>query len=512
MMRTAGARIWFVLGLAVVLSAADVQDVGLVDAAKAADWDLVRALLQEEADVNEVRGDGTTPLIWASYWGNPEIVDVLIGAGADANVASDLGVTALWPAAEHGNAAIVERLLDAGADPNAALLSGETPVMTAARAGYVEIVELLLASGADPNTAATRGHTALMWATAQRHPEVVDVLLAHGAEVDARSGDWAQYYQKGGGSAPHPDDEFWLQEGGFTPLLFAARAGDLASAKLLVAAGADVNDQTAGGMSATTLAIHAVRPTAGYIPLPGDFQGGGAVLPAGAAFASPNVLPPNDAEDLVEFLLEQGAEANGDEYGHSALHAAVLRRSERVIRALLAHGADPNVQLRSAMNYQRDSYDFYLDLPLEGATEGATPFWLAAHFGLPNIMHLLAESGADPLFALYVEYWGRGNRTEGWTASTEGTTTALMAALGMPRGISGFAVSEDLLEREALALEAVKLTVELGVDVNVTNANGNTALDAAKALEYGSVVEFLIENGAVDGAGADSLRGRRFFR
>ena len=511
-MRTSGARSSLVFGLAVVLSAAGVQDPGLVDAAKEADWDLVRALLQESPDVNEVRGDGSTALIWASYWDNPEIVDLLIDAGADVNVASDLGVTALWPAAEHGSAAITERLLDAGADPNAALLSGETPVMTAARAGYVEVVKLLLDRGADANQRATREHTALMWATAQRHPEVVELLLAHGADVHARSGSWPQYYQKGGGSTPHPDDEFWQQEGGFTPLLFAARVGDLASAKLLVAAGADVSDQTAGGMSATTLAIHAVSPSAGYIPVPGDFQGGGAVLPAGAAFASPDALPSNDAEELIEFLLEQGADPNGDAYGHTALHAAVLRRSERAIRALLAHGADPNVPLRAAMNYQRDSYDFYLDLPLEGATEGATPFWLAARYGQPNIMRLLAEYGADPLWALYVEYWGENQDGGGWTISTEGTTTALMAALGMPRGISGYAESEDPVEREALALEAVKLTVELGVDVNVANANGNTALDAAGALEYQSVIEFLIENGAVEGAGADSLRGRRFFR
>ena len=507
MMRTAGAQSLFVFGLAVVLSAAGVRDPGLVDAAREADWDLVRALLQEAADVNEVRGDGTTALIWASYWDNPEIVDLLIGAGADVNVASDLGVTALWPAAEHGNAAITERLVDAGADPNAALLSGETPVMTAARAGYVEVVKLLLDGGADANPTATREHTALMWAAAQGHPEVVDALLAQGADVHARSGSWPQYYQKGGGSAPHPDDEFWLQEGGFTPLLFAARMGELASAKLLVAAGADVNDQTAAGMSATTLAIHAISPRAGYIPVPGDFQGGGAVLPAGASFASPDALPSNDAEELVEFLLEQGADPDLDAYGHTALHAAILRRNERAVRALLAHGADPNVPLQSAMNYRRDSYDFYLDLPLEGATDGATPFWLAARFGQPNVMRMLAEHGADPLWALYVEGWGGGNRTQGWTMRTEGTTTALMAALGMPR-VSGFAQANDRAEREASALEAVKLAVEFGVDVNVANANGTTALDAAKGLGYQPVIEFLVENGAVDGVG--SLGGGRF--
>ncbi len=503
MTRAAGARSLFVLGLAAILCAARVQEPGIAGAAKAADWDLVRALLRESPDADDVLGDGTTALIWASYWENPEIVELLIAADADVNAASDLGVTALWPAAEHGSLAIAGILLDAGADPDAALMSGETPVMTAARGGHVEVVELLLARGADPNTRATREHTALMWAAAGRHPEVVEALLAGGADVHARSGSWAQYYQKGGGSSPHPDDEFWVQEGGFTPLLFAARAGDLASARLLVAAGADVNDRTAGGMSATTVAVHAVAPRAGLVPVPGEFQGGGAVLPAGAAFASPHALPPSDAEELVEFLLEEGADPNADEYGHAAIHAAILRRSERAVRTLLAHGADPNATLRSAMNYQRDSYDFYFDLPLEGASEGARPFWLAARFGQPNVMRLLADAGADPLWSLYVEHWGAGNRTAGWTTRTEGTTTALMAALGMPR-VVGFAQPNDPAEREADTLEAVRIAVELGIDVNAANADGVTALDAARRFGYQSVTDFLIENGAVGGEEARS--------
>ena len=50
--------------------------------------------------------------------------------------------------------------------------------------------------------------------------------------------------------------------------------------------------------------------------------------------------------------------------------------------------------------------------------------------------------------------------------------------------------------REALMLEAVKLAVEAGVDVNAANTDGRTALDAAQALKYQTVVAFLIERGA----------------
>ena len=121
-------------------------------------------------------------------------------------------------------------LLDFGADPDLALLAGETPVMTAARGGHAEVLELLLSKGADPNVQATRNQTALMWAAAERHPEAVEVLLDHGADVNSRSDSWRQLWQTMNTvlHAP-PEDKVWVDEGGYTPLLFAARVGDLAA-------------------------------------------------------------------------------------------------------------------------------------------------------------------------------------------------------------------------------------------------------------------------------------------
>ena len=149
---------------------------------------------------------------------------------------------------------MVRRLLEAGANPNLALLSGETPLMVASRSGYPDVVELLLAKGANTNAHGTRGQTALMWAVSQQHPDVVKVLLAHHADLNLRSDVWTDVmavpphgYLPYNKSVPH---------GGETALMFAARVGDLASAKLLVAAGANVNDADAWGISATTLAAH----------------------------------------------------------------------------------------------------------------------------------------------------------------------------------------------------------------------------------------------------------------
>ena len=470
------------------------SDIRIVHAAKSAQWDALRVLLEQGADVTEVAGDGATALHWASHWDNLEIAELLIRAGADVNAATDLGITPLWPASLNGNAAMVRKLLEAGADPNRAHLSGETPVMTAARGGHADVVETLLAKGADLNVRATRGQTALMWAASQGHADAVEVLIRHGADVHARSDVWSELWQMLEGADVHPDYLAWMQEGGLTPLLFAARVGNLAVAKLLVAAGADVNDETAGGLSATILAVHSVTDHDGYLPesyTPGPLGGGQR--------ASPAANPPSDGEELVEFLLVQGADPNADAAGYTALHTALLRRSERTVRVLLAHGADPNARLRVSTPVRRASHDFNFD----PAFVGATPFWLAARFSQPGAMRLLAEYGADPLSEHSPEYWGRGNRERGWTRVAEGRTTALMAGVGMVRGRGyPYRQPDDRKEQEALTLEAVKVAIELGVDLNVPNAAGRTALDGATALRFDSVVKFLTEKGAVAGVAA----------
>ena len=474
-------------GTTAPIAAAGTYDPPLVGAAKKAQWGELRALLEQGAEVNEREGDGATALHWASYWDDLESADLLIRAGADVNAANDLGATPLWLTAENGSVAMARRLLDAGADPNATLLLGETVVMTAAGSGSADLVELLVSKGADVNARAARGQTALLWAASERHSAVVEVLLAHRADLRARSDVWPQLWQTTEGQHVPPDHRVWIQEGGYTPFLFAARVGDLASAKLLVASGADVNDEAASGKSATILAIESVRDFDGYLPQP---AGAGAI---GGGQVPLHAEPPSDGSELVEFLLEYDADPNAAAAGYTALHVAILRGNERAVSALLAHGADPNAILTTGTPQRRYAYDFFFDT----AFVGATPFWLAARFRQPNVMRLLVEYGGDPQFEHYVDYLEAETGAAGWIRLTEGATTALMAAVGMPRG-QGFAYRQPVnaVEAEALTLEAVKVAVELGVHVNAVNANGRTALDAVTALGYDSVVEFLIENGA----------------
>jgi uncharacterized protein len=448
MRTTTAARRLIALSFAVFLIGAGVDRSALIDAAKNGDRDALRALLRKKANVNTAEADGSTALLWASYRDDLESAELLIHAGASVNAATDLGVTPLWTACQNGSAAMVRKLLEAGANPNLALLAGETPLMVAARSGYPDIVEQLLARDANGGARAARGQTALMWAVAQKHPEVVKVLLAHGADVHDRSEVWSEMMAV----PPHGYSEYnrMIPHGGDTALIFSARVGDLASAKLLVDAGANVHDADAWGVSATVLAAHS-----GY-------------------------------RELVEFLLKRGADPNSATAGFTALHEAIMRRDEKMVSVLLDCGADANAPLRTWTPTRRSSRDFHF----EPALVGATPFWLAARFSEPGIMRLLVKHGADPLF---VQHSDQVAANKGFTHKTE-VTTALMAATGMGGGTAW--VEPAAGEREALTLEAARLAVELGVDINAANTDGRTALDAAKARKCASVVRFLAEKGA----------------
>jgi ankyrin repeat protein len=428
----------------------------LITAARNGDLAAVRALVQKKADVKAAEGDGATALHWASYHDQLEIANVLLGAGADANAANDLGATPLWLAAQNGSAAMTRRLLQAGANPNKALLAGETPLMVAARAGSAEVVELLAAKGANVNTRATRGQTALMWAVAQKHPAVVKGLIARGADIHARSDGWSQVMAV----FPHGilDYNRPIPHGSDTALLFAARVGDLESAKLLVGAGAKVDDEDAWGVSATALAAH-------------------------SGFA-----------DLVAFLLDKGANPNAARAGFTALHAAIMRRDDKMAAALLAYGADANARLGTWTPMRRSSRDWNFAPELVGAT----PFWLAARFAQPTLMRLLVDHGADPLFIHHASYHA-GDPAE----PKSDRATALMAAVGGVRGAGADGgarawVGQGRTEPEARVLETVKLALDLGVDPNIPNFDGRTALNGARTLKYQSVVRLLEERGATE--------------
>jgi ankyrin repeat protein len=426
---------------------AGVGDVRLIEAVKNQDHETVRALLKQKADVNAREGDGATALHWAVVRDDAETIEGLLRAGANVNAANDYGVTPVSLACINRNATVVRKLLAAGADPNAATSMGETALMTCTRTGSADAVAALLDHGATNVNATEKSHgqTALMWAAAQENPDVVRVLLAHGADVRARSASHLLPVNLGEGDAFR--DTVLLPQRGFTPLLFAARHGRPHSARLLLEAGADVNETAPNGDSALVIA---------------SFSGQGT---------------------FAAFLLERGANANAAGAGYAALHTAVLRGDLELVKALCAHGADPNIRITKGSQQQRETNW----LALSGSLAGATPFWLAAKYAEVEIMRFLAANGANPrlpanngitpLMAIAGAGWtptSRNRRDQGVGVDA--------AQLLVPAG-------------ERPTWEGTRLALELGSDVNATDPNGNTALHAAVMLGYSTVVQLLVEHG-----------------
>jgi ankyrin repeat protein len=407
-----------VVAAVVSLGAAD-RDLRLVDAAERHDTEAVGALVKQHIDVNAPQPDGATALHWAAHWDDVEMADVLIRAGAAVNAANDHGATPLWLACSNGNAALTKRLLTAGANANAALPTGETPLMAAARSGNLDLVAVLLEHGAAVNAKETKsGQTPLMWAAAQVHPAVTHALIANKADVHLRSA------------------------GGFTALLFAARQGDTESARALIAAGADVNETAPGGSSALLIATASAQ------------------------------------EATALLLLEKGADANlADSNGYTPLHAVVWKATAKVglvrpngssalVTALVAHGANPNVQIARDPPPLPGSYIY-----TSGLT-GATPLWLAAKAADRAVMRALVTGGAD------LELRNKA-----------GSTPLMVAAgLGQTQGPGG--VPESRL------LDAVKVAVELGADLNAVNDVGQTAVHGAAAAGFNTIIQFLADSGA----------------
>ena len=459
---------WLVALLSVASLSAASGDLRLVEAVQQGDPEAVRSLLEEQADVNTPQPDGATALAWAAHRNDLETAELLIRAGADVNAANDHGVTPLSLACTNRNAAMVGKLLQAGADPNAALETGETVLMTCASTGSVEAVELLLSRGADGNAKETqKGQTALMWAVAGKHSEVARALIEHGAVVHARSKisltlePFTSVSSNGEGLSYSADVHFPKSAGGFTPLLFAAQQGDVDSARILLAAGADVNEATPEDGSALVVAT-----ASGH-------------------------------QKLALFLLEQGADPNAtDAYGITALHYALheglltisgARRKPtdrfgwlrpnmpELMKALLEKGADPNARIAKEF----PPYDYVPIARSNGNTiaqlnqVGVTPFLLATASSDVSAMRVLVEGRADPLLM------------------TEDQVSPLAVAAGL-----GKERMARTAEQRKSALEAVKLAVELGADVNAIAADGRTALHGAAYLGANEMIQFLVEQGA----------------
>jgi len=451
------------------------------------DLEAMDLLIAAGAKVDLKNREGVTPLHLASLFGNSRIIDRLIKSGADAKQTGPAGETMLMLAARNGDPDTIKTLAAAGADVNAKEpIRGTTALMWAVEQRHPAAVNALLQAKADfsaksgpaglprnymaprlsPESVQSANRIRAEAAKAGRtYEEQLAIDEANGSIVVHRlsipSAPSRQQAAAAAGPpgaqprAPEEEDDAEVVVaglvgsggGGLTALVFAAREGDVESAKLLLEAGTDINQTTEYGWTALLTATN------------------------------------NRHYKLAEYLIEHGADVNRANKGKwTPLYLATDNRNIEggdfpvpkpdldhleYIKFLLDHGANPNAQAK-------DNTLTRTIFTMQWFTEdGATPFVRAAQSSDLELLRLLLAYHADPLM------------------KTNHGDTALTAASGIG-WVDGVTYERSAKEN----VETVKFLLELGLDPNAANDDGRTPLMVAAAKGRTEVIQLLVDHGA----------------
>ena len=373
--------------------------------------DIVKYLVEQGADLNAQDEDGWTVLMWAAQRGHIDIVRYLVEQGAEVNLQYKDGYTALMQAVREGHTSIVRYLVEHGADLSVQDRMGGTALMQAAQRGHIDIVRYLVEQGAKVNVQDRNGGTALMQAAREGHIDIVRYLVEQEANINMQN------------------------EYGYTALIRTVQNRHIDIVRYLVEQGADVNASKGDGFTALPWAV-----LSGHIDIVRYLVEQGADIYARDKDGRTVLMlaAQRGKVDTARYLVEQGAKVNvQDKNGNTALIWAVQRGRVDMARYLVEQGTDLNVQ-----NHR-----------------GFTALIWAAPHGHIDIIRCLVEHGAN----LNAQ-------------DKDGNTALIWAAYeGHRRKVR----------------DIVRYLVEQGADINVLDNHGGRVLDVAKRYKLQEIVDIL---------------------
>jgi ankyrin repeat protein len=407
---------------------------------------------------------GDAPLADAAEKDDGRAIRELLSAKANVNAQQADGMTALHWAVQHEDVAAVEMLLAAGADAKAVNRYGVTPLSIACTVGNTAIVEKILTAGADANTALPGSETPLMTAARTGRLGPVKALIARGADVNARERkeQTALMWAAAEGNLEVVDclleagaDYRTALSSGFTPFFFAVREGHSPVVFRLLAAGLDVNETMRPDRSR---GIIRGRPTNALLLAieNGHFEMAVALLKAGA---NPNDRPAGFSPLHAMTWVRKPIRGDGDPPPRGSGTLSSLE----MVRQLVAAGAEIDARLEKGTS-GRGKF----------TTTGSTPFLMAARNCDIPLMQLLRDLGADPRIA-----------------NADNSSPLLAAA-----GVGALGDGDESAGTEEEAVEACRLLIDWGADVNAVDNNGETAMHGAAYQSRWQLVQLLADRGA----------------
>lgn len=442
-----------ITAFAALLTAQSIHASPLLDSIREGDRDAVQTLIEQGAAVDTAESNGTTGLHWAVHNGDLLLVNTLIEAGAKVNVQNQYGASPLSEAVLLGNYDIVKALLAAGADPDSPDGDNQTALMIVARSANVAIAELLLEAGAEVNaTEHYQGQNAVIWAAAQSQPAMLKLLIEAGGDPDSRARPNERERQI---SAERRFQ--WRPAGGITALGYAAREGCLDCVRILVEAGANIDQGDAENVTPLLLAIMNLR------------------------------------FDTAKYLIESGANVNKWSFrGENPIYSAVdmntlphggypdrpsmdTTTSLALIRLLLESGANPNLQLKLQPTYRHIKDDRGADRMLN---IGATPLLRAAKGHDTAATKLLLAHGALP------------------NLPNRDGTTPLMAAAGLSANTIDTRGDYSTPRASSNAKATLEILLKQGADINQSDQLGRRALHGAASWGWNEAISLLAQEGA----------------